>query len=75
VRRRAALLLAALLLAVAGACSSDQDPGLTPEGSVDDGPATTSHLLPACDTSPDASVPVGGCVASDGSIVNPDATN
>jgi hypothetical protein len=69
--RRLAVGLAAALLAVLGACSSDQDPGLTPDSSSTDGPSTTSHLLPRCDSTPDATVPAGGCVGDDGAILRP----
>jgi hypothetical protein len=72
VKRRAAVVLASLLLAGLGACSSDQSPGITPEGTTNDGPSTTSHTLPRCDPTPGAKVPVGGCIDEDGAVVNPD---
>ena len=71
-RRRIAVLTASVLVVVLGACSSDQDPGLTPEGGTNDGPNTTSHVLPKCDTATDATVPVGGCLDAYGAVVNPD---
>lgn len=66
---RAAVVALALIGGVA-ACGSDQDPGLTPEGG-NDGPSTTSHLLPECPPGgPDASMPAG-CLDEDGKLVLP----
>lgn len=71
-RARAALATVGLVAAgLLGACSEDQDPGLTPP--TNDGPSTTSHTLPPCAEDPAAPVPVGGCLDPEGRVVNPDA--
>jgi hypothetical protein len=71
-RARSAVLAVVFVAAAAvGGCSSDQDPGLTPED--DGGSGTTSKPLSVCSTMPDATIPVGGCLGPDGSVVNPDA--
>lgn len=68
------MLLGAGLFAAAvlGACSEDQDPGLTPGTNA--GPTTTSHTLPACSTDAAATIPLGGCIDPQGRVVNPDAS-
>lgn len=67
-KRGAALVALALVLGV-GACSSEQDPGLVPEGN--DGPSTTSRLLADCSDDPGATIPTGGCLDADGNVVRP----
>lgn len=65
-RRLAAL---ALLVAIA-ACSSGQDPGLTP--STEAGPTTTSQTLQPCPPGgPDATTPAAGCLDDAGGVVRP----
>ena len=71
-KRRLALALVVLALAGGASCSSDQDPGLTPEG-TGGGPSTTSQLLSACSDEPDATIPVGGCLDADGTVIRPGA--
>ena len=67
-RRCAAALF--VLLAAAAACSSGQDPGLTP--STQPGPSTTSHVLQPCpDGGPDATTSPAGCLDPDGNVVRP----
>lgn len=62
-------LAVAVLLATA-ACSSGQDPGLTPV--TDQGPTTTSQTLSPCPPGgPDATTPPAGCLDEDGSVVRP----
>lgn len=70
-RRVAAMVAVVVLGALGTACSSDQDPGLTPEGSTG-GPTTTSHLLQACPPGgPDATTPSEGCLGPDGKVLLP----
>jgi hypothetical protein len=65
-RAVATLLLPVALLA----CSSDQDPGVTP--STQPGPSTTSHVLQPCpDGGPDATTPPAGCLDPEGNVVRP----
>ncbi len=62
--------LAAALLLAAAACSSDQDPGISP--SPASGPSTTSRTLSPCpDGGPDATTPPAGCLDEDGNVVLP----
>ncbi|MGK2950335.1 MAG: hypothetical protein ACSLFP_17320 [Acidimicrobiales bacterium] len=64
-----ALALGGLLLAAA-ACSTGQDPGVTP--STAPGPSTTSQVLQPCPPGgPDATTPAAGCLDADGSVVRP----
>ncbi|MDQ2651066.1 MAG: hypothetical protein M3Z03_16120 [Actinomycetota bacterium] len=58
--------------AAVGACSEEQDPGLTPATNA--GPTTTSHTLPACSPDTTASIPLGGCIDRNGRVVNPGVT-
>jgi hypothetical protein len=63
-------LAVALLLVAASACSSGQDPGITP--SNQSGPSTTSQVLRPCpDGGPDATTPAAGCLDPDGKVVRP----
>lgn len=63
------LVAAALLLAVA-ACSSGQDPGISPEPGS--GPSTTSRMLSPCpDGGPDATTPPAGCLDDEGNVLRP----
>lgn len=65
-RRIAVVVVAGL----AAACSSGQDPGLTP--STQPGAVTTSRTLPACPAGgPDSTTPAAGCLAEDGTVVRP----
>ena len=62
--------VAALLVLLAAACSSGQDPGITP--STESGPTTTSHTLGACPAGgPDATTPPAGCLDADGNVQHP----
>jgi hypothetical protein len=62
--------LAVAILVATAACSSGQDPGLTP--STDAGPTTTSHTLSPCPPGgPDATTPAAGCLAEDGTVIRP----
>ncbi len=62
--------LAVVVLFVAAACSSGQDPGITP--TTDPGPTTTSQTLQPCpDGGPDASTPAAGCLDEDGGVLRP----
>ena len=66
-RRLAAV---SLLVVGAAACSSGQDPGLTPGDPS--APSTTSQTLPPCpDGGPDATTPPAGCLDEDGAVVRP----
>ncbi len=61
--------LAAALLLVA-ACSSGQDPGITPTSGT--GPSTTSRMLEPCPPGgPDATTPPAGCLDEDGNVLRP----
>ena len=67
-RRRVAAMV--VVLAMAGACESDQDPGLDP-GTVQ-GTARSSDTLGACPAGgPDATTPEAGCLGPDGSVQRP----
>jgi len=62
--------LAVALLLATTACSSGQDPGLSP--STDGGPTTTSQTLHPCPPGgPDATTPAAGCLDADGTVVRP----
>jgi len=68
--RRAALAVALTFSLTLVACSSEQDPGLTPAPA--DGTETTSRTLQPCpEGGPDATTPAAGCLAGDGSVVRP----
>ncbi len=61
---------AALLLLATSACSSGQDPGVTP--STAPGPSTTSQVLEPCPADgPDATTPTAGCLDADGRVLRP----
>ncbi len=63
--------LAVVVFVVAAACSSSQDPGISPS-TIDGGPSTTSHTLVACPPGgPDATTPPAGCLDEDGRVVRP----
>lgn len=64
------LIVAGLaLVALLGACSDEQDPGLAPSG---DEPATTSNTLGQCPAGgPDATTPAAGCLGADGTVQRP----
>ena len=63
-------LVLALLVVVGTACSSGQDPGLTPV--TDAGPTTTSQTLPPCPAGgPDTTTPAAGCLDEGGAVVRP----
>jgi len=67
VRRRA---VAVLLVLVAAACSSGQDPGISP--GTGSGPSTTSRTLQPCpDGGPDSTTPPAGCLDEDGNVLRP----
>ena len=67
-KRRSTLLAVALISLVA--CSSDQDPGLTPVTAG--GTATTSRPLQPCpEGGPDATTPAAGCLDAEGRVVRP----
>jgi hypothetical protein len=62
--------LAVALLLATTACSSGQDPGLSP--GTGQGPTTTSHTLQRCPPGgPDATTPAAGCLDADGTVVRP----
>ena len=63
-------ILAAALLVVAAACSSGQDPGISPEPGS--GPSTTSRTLGACPAdAPGVTIPPAGCLEDDGTVRYP----
>lgn len=67
--KRLALALGLAVLSLV-ACSSEQDPGLTPASGG--GTQTTSRPLPACpDGRPDATTPAAGCLDADGRVARP----
>ena len=64
--------VAAMVLVMAAACASGQDPGVDPGTSTSSGPTTTSHVLGPCpDGGPDATTPPAGCLDPDGNVVHP----
>jgi hypothetical protein len=64
------LVPAVLLVLAAAACSSGQDPGISPSTSA--GPGTTSRTLQPCPAGgPDATTPPAGCVDEDGNVLRP----
>ena len=68
--RRTAPAVALTLLLTLVACSSEQDPGLTPAPA--EGTETTSRPLQPCpEAGPDATTPAAGCLAEDGRVVRP----
>lgn len=56
------------VLALVGACSSQQDPGIAP--GTADRTETTSRLLEPCPPGgPDETTPAAGCLDADGNVV------
>ena len=61
---------AAVVVAASAACSSGQDPGLTPVTTP--GPTTTSQTLQPCPPDgPDATTSPAGCLDESGGVVRP----
>jgi hypothetical protein len=68
---RCAAALVALVVGATAACSSGQDPGVTPEPGT--GPSTTSQLLQPCpDGGPDDTTPPAGCLDPAGNVLRPE---
>lgn len=62
-------LLVAVVIALAGACGAEQDPGVPPSAGGG-APSTTSRLLEPCPPGgPDATTPSAGCLGPDGAVI------